>query len=597
MSMTRPPRLIIVTMIAAALSISVQATETKTSRKSAKAAKAAAAKAAVGSAGAAAAVSSAQTSPPNEAAKSTAQAQPAEAGNKSDTTAVDAKPAAAAAATAAAPVDAAAASTAALTVSAEQPITLQEFVIRLRNQNRNIAAKRTDREIAATGIERAGAAFQPQLNVMATNGSQRQKNSFEEYLYRGTEPVYERRGQDVSASVSQLVATGAKVEAKATLSRFITNINRSISGAATSLYSDDYYNRSQYGLGLSQPLLRDAGSDVTRARVKVAELDDQAAGYTSRETESSVVAEGIMAYYDLAFAQEKLKVAHERVATGQRLLKEARALVASGRLPQSDVLEVENSLGRYQSALSEARQQQIDRSNRLRSFVASSVVVDQRLWRTADDIPAVPSGMTATSLEHSANEAKQRRDDLLMRRVMVERESTQVHFARNQALPKLDFIANYYRNGYELSARDAFAAPNVRDFPSWSVGFQLNMPIGTDRQARADLQAAMLRRRDAQTAVDALEATIGNDIETTQSLRDSAAERLSLMQDVAQREQKLLELERRRLNAGRSDMREILLREERSLNAQLGVVEQRVALAKAQTLLQAAQGALLQRFE
>ena len=123
------------------------------------------------------------------------------------------------------------------------------------------------------------------------------------------------------------------------------------------------------------------------------------------------------------------------------------------------------------------------------------------------------------------------------------------------------------------------------------------MPIGTDRQARADLQAAMLRRRDAQTAVDALEATIGNDIETTQSLRDSAAERLLLLQDVAQREQKLLELERRRLSAGRSDMREILLREERALNAQLGVVEQRVALAKAQTLLQAAQGALLQRFD
>lgn len=588
MSMTRPNKLFVLTIISIALSVSAQTDETKKSRKTTKASKADA-----NSSLTPTLVQSAEPKPPKAAANSNVDKAATLSGVKVDASTGEMKPATTA------PVVPAAtpAASQTLVVNAEQPITLQEFVTRLRHQNRNIAAKRTDREIATTGVERAGAAFQPQLNVTATNGSQRQKNSFEEYLYRGTDPVYERRGQDVSASVSQLVVTGAKIEAKATLSRFITNINRSISGAASSLYSDDYYNRTQYGLGLSQPLLRDAGSDVTRARVRVAELDDQAAGHTSRETESSVVAEGIMAYYDLAFAQEKFKVAEERVATGQRLLKEARALVASGRLPQSDIFEVENSLGRYQSTLSEARQQKIDRSNRLRSLVASSVMDDQRLWRAADDVPAVPSGMTHTSLEQSAGEAKQRRDDLLMRRVMVERESTQVNYARNQALPKLDFVANYYRNGYELSAREAFAAPNMRDFPSWSVGFQLNMPIGADQQARADLQAAMLRRRDAQSAVDALESTIANDIETTQSLRDSAAERLFLMQDVAQREQKLLELERRRLSAGRSDMREILLREERSLNAQLGVVEQRVALAKAQTLLQAAQGILLQRFE
>lgn len=482
-------------------------------------------------------------------------------------------------------------------VVAEQPISLREFVSRLRIHNRNVAGKRTDRDIAATGIQRADAAFQPQLNVSATNGSQRQKNSFEEYLYRGTVPVYERRGQDVSVGVSQLVATGAKVEAKATLSRFITNINRSISGAASDLYSDDYYNRSQYGFAFTQPLLRDAGLQVTRARVRVAEFDTQAANHTSRETEASVVAEGIMAYYDLAFVQEKLRVAQERVNTGQRLLKEAKSLVASGRLPQSDVLEVENSLGRYQSSLSEAKQQQIDRSNRLRSLTASSTVVDPRLWRTADPIPLTVGKAEPLSLQSVTDQAKQSRDDLLMRRVVVERESTQIDYARNQSLPKLDFVANYFRNGYELQARDAFAAPNTRDFPSWSVGLQLNMPIGADRQAKADLQAAMLRKSDAQLAVDVLEATIGNDIDTTQTLRDSASERLLLLQDVAERERSLLDLERRRLQAGRSDMREILLREERALNAQLAVIEQRVALVKAETLLQAARGVLLSLYD
>jgi hypothetical protein len=44
-------------------------------------------------------------------------------------------------------------------------------------------------------------------------------------------------------------------------------------------------------------------------------------------------------------------------------------------------------------------------------------------------------------------------------------------------------------------------------------------------------------------------------------------------------------------------MREILLREERAINARLAVIEQRVAWAKADVLLAAAQGILLDRFQ
>ena len=50
------------------------------------------------------------------------------------------------------------------------------------------------------------------------------------------------------------------------------------------------------------------------------------------------------------------------------------------------------------------------------------------------------------------------------------------------------------------------------------------------------------------------------------------------------------------LTAGRSDMREILLREERAINARLAVVEQQVAWSKADVLLEAAQGQLLDRW-
>jgi outer membrane protein TolC len=184
-----------------------------------------------------------------------------------------------------------------------------------------------------------------------------------------------------------------------------------------------------------------------------------------------------------------------------------------------------------------------------------------------------------------------------MRKIMLEREGVQLDYAHNQKRPRVDLVASYGLNGLELAADKALAYNRVSDFPTWSVGVQVSMPIGANRQAGADLQAAMLRRQEAMHQIKALEVEIANDIDTGIAMLGSAAERVSLWREVAAREQRQLELERTRFVAGRSDMREILLREERAINARLAVIEQRVAWAKADVLLAAAQGILLDRFQ
>ncbi len=183
-----------------------------------------------------------------------------------------------------------------------------------------------------------------------------------------------------------------------------------------------------------------------------------------------------------------------------------------------------------------------------------------------------------------------------MRKVMLDREGVQVVYAQNQKLTKVDLVASYGINGLELSASNSLSPTRMNDFPTWSLGLQVSMPIGPNRQASADLQAAMLRKQDALLQIKALEVAIANDIDSGLGMLTSAAERVALWREVAAREQRQLELERTRFSAGRSDMREILLREERAINARLAVIEQQVAWAKADVLLEAAQGVLLDRF-
>jgi len=479
------------------------------------------------------------------------------------------------------------------TSNADRPATLslRELVTQVREANKDIRSKRAETGIAATGIDRAAAAFQPMAALSATDGRNRQPNTFEEKLTRDQASYYLRDGQDYSVGLSQLLPSGAKVEAKSTLSRFITNINEK-DGRPEGARD----NRTFWGLTLTQPLAKDAGTTVTKARTVLAELDVAVSTHAQAETEASVVAEAAMAYFELVLAQHRVLAAQEKIQTGQRLLTQARTLVAQGRLPESELLEVQNSLSRYQAGLSEALQGQRERHNRLQTLTLSSQGGDGRAWRAADALPAVPAAAAPQAGDAALKLALDTRPDYLMQKKVIEREGIQLVYAQNQALPRIDLVASYGRNGLAYSATTAFRWGTMSEYPTWSVGLQMQIPLGENKLGRADVAAASLRRENALLALKALEVQIANDIDTSLNMLGSAAERWSHWQDVARREQQQLEVERNRFAAGRSEVREILMREERTINSRLMALEQQAAYAKAQIVLESSQGTLLRRW-
>ena len=515
-------------------------------------------------------------------------------------TAVKNKPAAKAPASSAAAARARAASQRLSSAQASGPVampvvqveslSLQDAVVRLRQVNRAILSKQGEAAITATGIERAQAAFQPQITAAAVRGISAQKNTYEEELIRRTLGVYQREGNDFSLGVSTVVpATGAKVELKSSLSRFITNNNISDLSRPPGAYD----NRSAVGLSLTQPLARDAGAEVTQAKLNMARLDTTAAEHASLDAETSVVAEAILLYQDLVFAQQRVAAAQEKINTSTRLLGEAQALSRQGRLAQTDIWEVENALARYRSALSEAIQHQRERSNRLRAMLMMEP--SAVLFTAVDALPDVQAPLPDEAQE-SLRMALAKRDDYQMRKVQVEREGIQLVYAKNQKLPRIDLVASYGLNGLEYGGRMAVNVQNMRPYPGWTFGVQASLPLGTNKQAEADLQSAALRREDALLALQAMEAQIAADIDTSVALQRSMHERWGLWREVAARELEQLAAERAKFAAGRSDTRELLLRQERVINARLSVQEQQVGFARAQTLLHAAQGILMERF-
>ncbi|MEN9764087.1 MAG: hypothetical protein RL397_42, partial [Pseudomonadota bacterium] len=345
------------------------------------------------------------------------------------------------------------------TTSVTTGLTLQEFVSQLRRENQSIASKRTAQEIAATGVPRARAAYDTVATVAATRSLSRQKSTYEEAVGRGQDteevPIYSRDGNDFTVGLSQLLPTGATLEAKTSLSQFISSVDQY--NAATD--PEDTRppgarnNRGTVGLSLTQPLLKDFGPSVTNARIRVAEIESKGALASSLEVESNVVVEGILGYLDLIVAQQRVTAAQERIRNGERLLAEAQALARQGRLAEADVWEVESALDRYRSAYSESEHARYERANKLATMVLRVNKDAAAQLRAVDSLPGTFS--TAPSLETALQVAMDRREDLRRAKLDLEREGIQLAYAKNQRLPRLDLVATYGINGLEYSASRA----------------------------------------------------------------------------------------------------------------------------------------------
>jgi hypothetical protein len=164
--------------------------------------------------------------------------------------------------------------------------------------------------------------------------------------------------------------------------------------------------------------------------------------------------------------------------------------------------------------LSEAKQGERERLNRLNTLIMAVTGNDVAVWKAAEDLPTVPRSAQAHPLEAALRTALESRHDYLMQKKMLEREGVQLVYAKNQALPRIDLVASYGQNGLAYAAGTAFGSEVMRDYATWSLGLQLQVPLGGNLQGRADVAAANLRRENALIAIKALEVQITNDIDT-----------------------------------------------------------------------------------
>lgn len=308
-----------------------------------------------------------------------------------------------------------------------------------------------------------------------------------------------------------------------------------------SFFAVNSYYDSDVLVGITQPLLRNFGSDVTRSQIMLAESARESAVEDLRSQMLTVVGNVEQSYWQLVFARQQLYVQHRlyyktidlRKIIEKRLIQDARIDAYTDALSREELRRAD--LIRARAAVREA------------SDALKQLIYDNDLPLSAETLinplEAAPDLAMSYSLLDSVSTALQKRPELRRALLEIKDASIRERVADNQRLPQLDLALSTRFNGVGLSSvGSSYEALEDGNFIDYIAGLNFEMPIG-NRGPEAALEQRRLERRatvvnyrrtaqqvvkdvkDTMRALDTSYEVIG----AARSARRAAAERLRVL--------------------------------------------------------------------
>jgi outer membrane protein TolC len=148
--------------------------------------------------------------------------------------------------------------------------------------------------------------------------------------------------------------------------------------------------------------------------------------------------------------------------------------------------------------------------------------------------------------------------DYLIQREKMEQDRVRLGFAKNQLLPELDFKAAYGFNGLGASPSDAWNVADSQNFPSWSLGLQLTIPLGGNIKGRNFYKAAQLKWQETYLNVKDVQTQIAGTLSMAIQKARAWQQSIASYQTVVTYNEELLQTELQRLKAGAVEAQKVL---------------------------------------
>lgn len=465
-----------------------------------------------------------------------------------------------------------------------EPLRLADYLQRVLERNNSIQA-RIAAFHAARSLYRSEKGYYEPVLVGSTNRIDRQRpNTIELERSLRSGGVFIERNWIYSAGVEVRTPLGGRVRVGASARELRNNVQRTV------IVDLDAEFETSTDVVVEQPLLKNAGFGVASAPRRMAAKTAEVAFQDYRRELMQTIAQAEIAYWELALAQEQLRLSQESVEIARSLYDDNKARFEAGRGPELDVLEAQAGLAMRHSRTTVARQRLVESVNRVAAFFAGRPEVDGVLYQTIERPRAATIPLNYAA---GAASAMALSPDLLRAIGQLEQERIRVGVARNQRLPQVDLTGAFSSVGLGFDWDTAYRDVRNVEFPQWEVGVQFRIPLGTGIREKNELLAARQRLIQAERNVRELEALVRTELDAAiKRVEASEATAASNRETVRFRETLLRDRMSAR-EAGRMDTRIVLEAEQELLQARLELLDSEIEIERAVLELQLLQGNLL----
>lgn len=385
------------------------------------------------------------------------------------------------------------------------------------------------------------------------------------------------------------------------------------------------YTASNMDFSITQHLLQGFGIAINNRNIRIAKNDVNLADLVFKQQVVNIVANVTGMYWDLVAYNENVSVQQQALAQSQKLYNDNKKQVEVGTLAPIEIVRAEAEVAADEQALVTAQtivlQQEAILKNAIsRNGIASPTIAEVRVVPT--DRIRLPAVEAVEPMQDLVAKALDNRPELGASRIELDSSRIALKGVRAGLLPTLDAYGDF-RSLAQAGTINPLPVPNAStgvlgprntgsisdvfvggygavlgqlfgwNFPNYSAGFQLNIPL-RNRAAQADYATAQVNLRQAelqvQRQINGIRLDVQNALTALQQARAryTAAEKSRILQE------QTLDAEQKKYALGASTVYNVILAQRDLATAEGTRVQALAAYAAARTQLELVTGSILE---
>jgi len=400
--------------------------------------------------------------------------------------------------------------------------------------------------------------------------------------------------------------TGNVAISKGFLTGTIVSVGMNNTNSSSNNPRNDFNPSTSSALNLSvtQHFLQGFGLAINSRQIHIAKNNREVSDLTFKLQVETTVAAVMSLYWDLVSFNKAVQVARDAMNASKRLLEDNRRQVEVGTLASIEIVRAEAEIASREQALNVAETRLLQQETILKTALSKTGVSSPEI-ANAHVIPTdqirVPEVEPITPIQELVGQALTSRPELAQSRIQLQNQELTIKGSKNALLPTLDFVAStsnsalagepnplpplagsprsntqFFIGGYGTVLSQLFA----RNFPNYSAGFNLNIPI-RNRAAQAQVVSDQLTYRQQQLALQRLENQVRVDVQNALIGVSQARAQYLSAQKAQVLQQQTLDAEQKKLQLGASTIYNVILAERDLVTAESGYAKSRVEMDRA----------------